>query len=234
MANEKARSDTNGIKNPHISIFKQFLTYPDTTQDFMQLYLPAELQAICDFRTLKLEPGDFTEDSSNVSNILYSLKTTTGDDSYILIEHVSAPERHIVPQVFRYILTTMQRHLDAGNKKLPLVIPIVFYTGNCSPYPYSTCWLDEFCNPELAKKIYSNNFALIDITVIPDKEIMEHRRMAALVLLLKHIHIRSLTGVLDNLAPLLLAENITGQQLSLLINYLISVDESLTDNNNNR
>lgn len=31
----------------------------------------------------------------------------------------------------------MQRHLEAGHKKLPLVIPVLFYTGKRSPYPYS-------------------------------------------------------------------------------------------------
>lgn len=31
----------------------------------------------------------------------------------------------------------MQCHLEAGHKKLPLVIPVLFYTGKRSPYPYS-------------------------------------------------------------------------------------------------
>lgn len=223
MVNGKAKSGTNGTQNPHDLIFKQFLTHPDTAQDFMQLYLPVELQAVCDFRTLKLEPGSLTEGCSNVSNVLYSLKTTTGDDSYILIEHVSTPDKRIAFRLLRYVLNTMQCHLDAGYKKLPLVIPVVFYTGNCSPYPYSVCWLDEFNDPKLAKKFYSGNFPLVDITVIPDKEIMKHRRMAALVLLQKHIHNRNLADMLDDLAPLLLTEHITGQQVTSLINYLISL-----------
>ncbi len=36
---------------PHDLTFKQFLTHPDTARDFMQLHLPADLQALCDFST---------------------------------------------------------------------------------------------------------------------------------------------------------------------------------------
>lgn len=47
----------------------------------------------------------------------------------------------------------MQRHLEAGHKKLPLVIPVLFYTGKRSPYPYSPRWLDEFDDTALAGKL---------------------------------------------------------------------------------
>ncbi|RRZ86811.1 Rpn family recombination-promoting nuclease/putative transposase [Erwinia sp. 198] len=120
----------------------------------------------------------------------------------------------------------MQRHLDAGHKKLPLVIPVLFYTGRRSPYPYSTRWLDEFADPVQAEKLYSGHFPLVDVTVIPDGEIMEHRSMAALTLLQKHIHQRDLAELLDRLAALLLKEHVTGQQLASLINYLIQAGET--------
>lgn len=42
----------------------------------------------------------------------------------------------------------MQRHLDAGHKKLSLVIPVLFYTAKRSPFPFSTDWLQEFDDPE--------------------------------------------------------------------------------------
>ena len=58
----------------------------------------------------------------------------------------------------------MQHHLDAGNKTLPLVIPMLFYHGQQSPYPWSLNWLDEFDNPQLARQLYSEAFPLVDIT----------------------------------------------------------------------
>ncbi|MBN3163576.1 Rpn family recombination-promoting nuclease/putative transposase, partial [Pectobacterium brasiliense] len=83
---------------------------------------------------------------------------------------------------------------------------VLFYTGKRSPYPYSTRWLDEFNDPELAGRLYSGDFPLVDVTVIPDEEIMGHRSMAALTLLQKHIHRRDLADLMDNLATLLLTE----------------------------
>ena len=104
----------------------------------MLLHLPAELQAICDFSTLKLESGNFVEEDLRpyFSDVLYSLKTTADDNSYIhvLIEHPSSPDKHMAFRLLRYAVAAMQRHLDAGHKKLPWVIPVLFYTLNNSSY----------------------------------------------------------------------------------------------------
>ncbi len=230
MPDKKKRDVVNGSPTPHDLAFKQFLTHPDTARDFMLLHLPAELQAICDFSTLKLESGNFVEEDLRpyFSDVLYSLKTTTDDNSYIhvLIEHQSSPDKHMAFRLLRYAVAAMQRHLDAGHKKLPLVIPVLFYTGKRSPYPYSTRWLDEFNDPEVAEKLYNEGFPLVDVTVIPDDKIMGHRSMAALTLLQKHIHRRDLADLLDNLTTLLLTEHMTGQQLVSLINYLVQAGET--------
>ncbi len=81
MSDRKAKSRRNASPTPHDLAFKQFLTHPATARDFMQLHLPAELQAVCDFSTLKLESGSFVEETLRpyFSDVLYSLKTKTGD-----------------------------------------------------------------------------------------------------------------------------------------------------------
>ncbi|MDU4094411.1 MAG: Rpn family recombination-promoting nuclease/putative transposase, partial [Pantoea sp.] len=112
------------------------------------------------------------------------------------------------------------------HKKLPLVIPVLFYVGKRSPYPYSTCWLNEFDHPDRAGKLYGNAFPLIDVTVIPDDDIMNHRRMAALTLLQKHIHQRDLATLTDRLATLLMADYLSSPQVTALIHYLIQAGES--------
>lgn len=215
---------------PHDATFKQFLTHPETARDFMSIHLPAELLAICDMNTLRLESGSFVEEDLRqyFSDVLYSLKTTSGDDGYVmvLVEHQSSPDKFMAFRQLRYAVAAMQRHLDAGHKKLPLVIPVLFYAGKRSPYPYSTNWLNEFDNPALAGRLYSNDFPLVDVTVIPDDEIMTHRSMAALTLLQKHIHQRDLAELLDRLATILLTSHLTGQQLVSLINYMVQAGET--------
>ena len=136
------------------------------------------------------------------------------------------PDRHMAFRLMRYAVAAMQRHLDAGHKKLPLVIPVLFYTGRRSPYPYSTNWLQDFDDSELASRLYGTPFPLVDVTVIPDEEIMNHRSMAALTLLQKHIHRRDLADLLDRLATTLMAGHLTGQQLVSLINYLVQAGET--------
>ncbi|WP_342755448.1 Rpn family recombination-promoting nuclease/putative transposase [Pantoea sp. MBD-2R] len=229
MAKTNGKRQKGFSGTPHDSAFKWFLTQPDIAKDFMALHLPAELQSICDLNTLKLESGSFVEESLRLcySDILYSVKTTEGNGYiHVLIEHQSTPDRHMGFRLLRYAVAAMQRHLDAGYSQLPLVIPILFYTGRQSPYPYSTNWLAEFDNPALAEKIYTASFALVDVTVIPDDDIMSHRSMAALTLLQKHIYQRDLIDMVNRLAEVLLNGYLTGQQLVSLINYLIQAGEA--------
>lgn len=195
----------------------------------MELHLPAELRAICDLSTLKLESGSFVEDDLRqyFSDILYSLKTSHGDGYiHVLVEHQSTPDRHMAFRLMRYAVAAMHRHLEAGHKQLPLVIPVLFYTGKRSPYPYSTRWLDEFEDPSLAENLYGSTFPLVDVTVIPDEEIMEHRSMAALTLLQKHIHQRDIATLTDRLATLLMADYLSSPQVTALIHYLLQAGES--------
>ncbi|EGG6885755.1 Rpn family recombination-promoting nuclease/putative transposase [Salmonella enterica] len=219
----------NTTPTPHDATFRQFLTQPDIAKDFMELHLPTELRAICDLSTLKLESGSFVEDDLRqyFSDVLYSLKTTAGDGYiHVLVEHQSTPDKHMAFRLIRYAVAAMQRHLEAGHKKLPLVIPVLFYTGKRSPYPYSTRWLDEFDDPALAGTLYSSAFPLVDVTVIPDDEITGHRSMAALTLLQKHIHQRDLAELVDRLAPILLTGYLSSSQVISLVHYIVQAGET--------
>lgn len=190
----------NRSPTPHDLVFKTFLSRMETARDFIAIHLPSALLRLCDLQTLHLESGSFIEDDLHpyFSDMLYSLKTVCGDGYiHVLIEHQSSPDKHMAFRLMRYAIAAMQRHLEAGHKTLPLVIPILFYQGRRSPYPYSMNWLDNFVDPQLAGKIYSQNFPLVDITVIADEEIMQHRSMAALTLIQKHIRQRDLTRLFD-------------------------------------
>ena len=209
---------------PHDAVFKQFLYHPDTARDFLDIYLPSTLRELCDLQTLKLESGSFIEDSlrASYSDVLWSLKTNEGDGYiYVVIEHQSSPDAHMAFRLMRYAMAAMQRHLDAGHKTLPLVIPMLFYHGALSPYPFSLCWLDEFDDPIVARQLYSATFPLVDITVIPDDEIMQHRRIALLELMQKHIRKRDLMGLVEQLVSLLATGYANDSQLKTLFNYMM-------------
>lgn len=208
---------------PHDAVFKTFLRHPETARDFLEIHLPAALRKLCDLRTLKLESTSFIEDDLRAfySDVLWSLKTEDGEGYiYVIIEHQSTPDAHMAFRLMRYAMAAMQQHLDAGHQRLPLVVPMLFYHGADSPYPFSLNWLDEFTDPALARKLYTAAFPLVDITVIPDDEIMQHRRIALLELIQKHIRQRDLTGLVEQFASLLVSGCANDRQLKALFNYL--------------
>ena len=219
----------NSTPTPHDATFRQLLSQPDVARDFMEIHLPPQLLALCDLSTLRLASGSFVEDDLRpyFSDVLYSMKTRNGGDGYVqvLIEHQSTPDKQMAFRLLRYAVAAMKRHLDAGHKRLPLVIPVLFYAGQRSPYPWSTCWLDGFDDPALAAVLYGKAFPLVDVTVIPDDEIVQHRRMAALTLLQKHIRQRDLAEIMDLLVAAWQADKSSSQTLSL-VNYIIQAGET--------
>ncbi|QKJ02313.1 Rpn family recombination-promoting nuclease/putative transposase [Yersinia mollaretii] len=214
---------------PHDAIFKQFLTHQQTARDFLEIHLPSEFRKICDLNTLQLESGSFIENDLRAyySDVLYSLKTQTHDGYvYALIEHQSSPDKHMAFRLMRYAIAAMQRHLDAGNDQLPLVIPILFYHGMVTPYPYPMCWLHAFSEPKLAGQLYGGNFPLIDVTVIPDDEIMTHRHIAVLELLQKHIRRRDVSELLKPMVTQISKGYMTKDQLISVIHYILQNGET--------
>lgn len=75
-------------------------------------------------------------------------------------------------------------------------------------------------------KLYSSAFPLVDVTVIPDDQIADHRSMAALTLLQKHIHQRDLAELVDRLAPILLAGYLSSSQVISLVHYIVQAGET--------
>ena len=214
---------------PHDAVFKQFLSHPECARDFIEIHLPASLRQLCNLQTLRLESGSFIEADlrASYSDVLWSLKTRDGDGYiYVVIEHQSTPDAHMAFRLMRYALAAMQRHLDAGHKTLPLVVPMLFYHGAKSPYPFSLCWLDEFTDTQTARRLYAAAFPLVDITVVPDDDIMQHRRVALLELIQKHIRQRDLLGLVERLAELLVKGCANDSQLKALFNYMLQCGDA--------
>lgn len=124
---------------PNDAIFKHFLRHKAIARDFLQAHLPCELLAQCHLEILQLASGSFVEENlrASYSDILYALQTRDGPGYiYVLIEHQSTPDKLMPFRLMRYTLAAMQQHLDAGHSTLPLVIPMLFYHGSISPWPY--------------------------------------------------------------------------------------------------
>ncbi len=155
------------------------------------------------------------------------METSDGEGYiYCVIEHQSSAEKNMAFRLMRYATAAMQRHLDKGYDRVPLVVPLLFYYGETSPYPYSLNWLDEFDDPQLARQLYTEAFPLVDITIVPDDEIMQHRRIALLELIQKHIRDRDLIGMVDRITTLLVRGFTNDSQLQTLFNYLLQCGDT--------
>jgi predicted transposase/invertase (TIGR01784 family) len=214
---------------PHDGLFKTFLGHTDTARDFLEIYLPPALRKICDLNTLQLESGSFIEEDLRTyfADVLWSLKTTTGEAYiYTLLEHQSSPDRHMAFRLMRYAIAVMQRHLDKGYAQLPLVVPFLFCHGRATPWSGTLNWLELFNDPEVAHQLYTHPFPLIDVGLLEDNDIMKHRRMAMLELVLKHIRTRDLVAFMEPLVTLILAGYTTESQLATLINWMLQTGDS--------
>lgn len=209
---------------PHDAVFRHILSQAETARDFLAIHLPEKLRALCDLSSLRLESGSFVEEDLRLSyaDLLWSVKTASGAGYiYVLIEHQSSPDRHMAFRLMRYAIAAMQRHLDKGHRELPLVIPMLFYHGRITPYPRPLRWLDGFQVPEQAESLYTGAFPLIDITCLPDESIMQHRRIAMLELLQKHVRQRDMLELHEQLVRLLALGYTGNAQLKTLLNYLL-------------
>ncbi|OWY38906.1 ISNCY family transposase [Xenophilus sp. AP218F] len=215
--------------NPHDLVFKQFLTDPATARDFLAIHLPPALRALCDLDTLRLESGSFIEPELRpyYSDILYSVQSA-GKPGYIyaVIEHQSTPDKLMAFRLMRYCIAAMHQHLRNGHDRLPLVAPLLFYHGSVSPYPFSTNWLDLFDTPDAAAALYSRDFPLVDVTVIPDDEILRHKRVALLELVQKHIRQRDMLDLAQEIAFLLRLGLCSTEQLESLLHYILQTGET--------
>lgn len=86
--------------------------------------------------------------------------------------------------------------------------------------------MDEFEKPEIAQTLYGQSFPLVDVTVIPDDEIIRHKRVALLELVQKYVRQRDLLDFTETLVTLLLERLITSKQLDSLVEYLLRVGET--------
>jgi predicted transposase/invertase (TIGR01784 family) len=187
------------IHTPHDKLFKNLLKDIEVARDFFEIHLPAELKSYCDLSTLHISDTSYVEEvyQANLSDILYQVNIQ-GEQGYLycLIEHVSEATILTPFQVLKYQVSILQQHLsqlpkrDRKNVKLPIVIPILFYRGEKSPYPQSTDVMDCFQNPELARRVFLRPLPLVDLSIISDAELKTHRSVALLQLIQKHIYTR--------------------------------------------
>ncbi|GAB1437493.1 Rpn family recombination-promoting nuclease/putative transposase [Providencia sp.] len=164
-----------------------------------------------------------------MSDVLYSVQTTLGQSYfYLLVEHQSTPDKLMAWRLMHYAFLAMNQHMQQGNTVLPLVVPVLFYHGGRSPYPHSLLWTDCFHHPDIAKQLYTQPLPLVDVTVIDDNELVNHRKIAVMELAMKHKYLRDeFQQVLPLLAQALNKHYNSDHDVVTILNYLfIALDSA--------
>ncbi|MDE9536823.1 Rpn family recombination-promoting nuclease/putative transposase [Xenorhabdus bovienii] len=215
---------------PHDAAFKGFMARIENARDFFDIHLPEKIKTLCDFDTLKLTNSSFIDSQlrSRMSDVLYSVETQQGTGYiYVLVEHQSSPDKMMAWRMMHYAFMAMNQHLQQGNKELPLVVPVLFYHGDTSPYPFQQVWTQCFSLPELAEEMYFNPFPLVDVTVIDDNELVNHRKIAVMELAMKHKNLREGFQVVTRLLADALKQNYNSDNdVVTIMNYLFVTMDS--------
>jgi recombination-promoting nuclease RpnB len=177
------------ISKPHDLLFKRTLQNKKIMQDWLHAHLPEEIIALTDMSTLTPVPTEFIPQwpETLYSDVVYSCCINEQPGYfYIAAEHQSTADPLMAFRVLKYTVELMSHHLNQGYKKLPVILPLVLYHGEKSPYPHSVEIWDCYDNPETASQWALRPFRLIDLTVLSDEEINRHGLSSAMEILFRH------------------------------------------------
>ena len=108
-----------------------------------------------------------------------------GDTLLVNVEHQSNPDIIMLARFLHYSADSITPYLRE-QKEIPLLIQLLLYHGETSPYPYHNTLQAYYKHPEWGSQELSLRFYLIDLTQISDKELLKHGHCAPMELLLKH------------------------------------------------
>jgi predicted transposase/invertase (TIGR01784 family) len=180
------------IQSPHDKYFRRSMSYPQVAQDFFETHLPEKIKMIADLKTLRLRKESYLDQElkESLTDILFSVNLDNkGGYLYVLVEHQSTVDKLMAFRLLKYQILIMEQHLKENkDKQLPLIYPLVFYTGS-KKYNASTDLFDLFAeSQELAREIFLKPFHLVDVNQILDEDLRIRVWCGVMELCLKHIY----------------------------------------------
>ena len=178
--------------SPHDRFTRSLMTNRKVAEEFFRKNLPEHIKKTIDFSSIELKKESYIDDKLKlqITDLLYSVHFNGREGFlYVLLEHASTPDRFLPFRMYRYVSAIMEDHLkNKENKTLPLVYPMILYTGK-KPYKHSMSFFDLFLENEreLAKEIFTSPYHLIDLTQVSDEELKQYMWFGTMALVLKHI-----------------------------------------------
>ncbi len=191
----------------HDSFIKQMMSDPKVAREFFGVFLPAYIREEVRLNTLEPQKESFVDKTLGANYVDLLFKVNFGDEEgyiYLLMEQQSQPDWIMALRLHKYMLQIynnhMERHPEA--KRLPIVYPLVFYTGKTKYNAPLTLWeLSE--RPELAKSLLVEPFQLVELHKVEDDELRKHVWSGTMSFIMKHVFARDILQPLEAIASLL-------------------------------
>ena len=222
---------SNSHISPHDRFFRAMMSEPKVIREFFEQNLPTNIKSVINFATIQPQKESFIDDKLKlqITDMLYSAEFGNKlGYLYLLVEHQSTPDKLMAFRLLKYMVAIMEHHVKQTNSdKLPVVYPVIFYTGNKS-YNYSTDLFDLFGDKkELAKNILWQPYRLIDLSKIPDEKLKEFLRYGVIARTMKHIYEKDFLPVLKELINDLRDIETQGEMnyIYTVLSYIIEIGE---------
>jgi len=181
----------DSIKNPHDAFFKKMMGQVRIAKMILRTILPAKILKLIDLETLQEINTNFvSEELKEVfSDVIYIVKLKNGKNAFItfLLEHKSFPDIFSSVQVLYYLASGYYKQYKE-NRKLQIIIPIVFYHGKQKWEFVNLEDIFEEVPEELKKYIPSFDTLFIDLASFSDDQLdaLENSLIAAVLMLQKY------------------------------------------------
>ena len=222
------------IQNPHDKLFRASMQYPEVAREFLELHLPESIKKGLDFTTLVACPNSFIDEELKLLQSDVLLKALVfGEETYlyVLAEHQSKPDPLMPLRLMKYMIKIWDFHCQQFSTKsalpLPVIVPLVFFTGS-SQYNVART-LADLCgtNAETMRNILQMPYSLIDANAIPEEKLTSRMWAGTMEFIMRnrfkqHLSVE-LLKIASNLNHLFLEKN--GQLVLELLTYIVNVDD---------
>ena len=174
-------------KSKYDPFFSRSMEHLPIAQAFFSQHLPEHIRQLVDLDTLVRVDRTNTNDKleQRRRDITYEAQMEGKHRILACAEHQSEPDRMMLVRLLHYSAGDLYAYLKE-DKKIPLLINVLFYHGKQAPYPHPNTLQAYYENPAWGSQELSLRFHVVDSTQISDEELLKHGHCAPMALLLKH------------------------------------------------
>jgi predicted transposase/invertase (TIGR01784 family) len=216
------------LHNPHDKALFHALKNHKVARDAMRAFLPSELllQSNLDqirmYKTKLVSP----EYKEFEADIIYEIEMNSGKGLFLFhCELQSTVAKDMPLRVWQYLLLVLMEYTENHPKlPLPLVYPIIIYTGE-KLYSATTNFFELFATQkDLAKQFLLQDIRLIDVCRMADEDIQKHRLFGLTEFAFKYKATQNFRKFLEVLMPWLheVECELGSQYAKIVLKYVVN------------